>query len=353
MQHTISDRGGISHNLSPKIHLTANVLFSGIGCQERGIEDTGLFDLEVVNTSEIDKEAIVSYAAIHHGLTLDMVENYAEYPTRDEMAKWLSDHGIGYDPVKNKPYDWNKLIKRKAKLIEKYWLACKINRNLGDIRSIERLEYADLWTLSAPCTDISVAGKLKGLNPDDETRSSLIWQNIRLLERAKEDNLLPKYLFLENVKNLVGKQFKKDFETFNELLSDFGYNVYWQVLNAKDCGVPQNRERVFAIYIRKDIDTGRFTFPKPFDNGLRLKDVLEEKVDEKYYIKTQKAQDLIKELLDKGVIGNDALDRQTGVDLSLKDTRNIDTSNCISARQDRGISNRRSEGSDVCELCKG
>ena len=83
-------------------------------------------------------------------------------------------------------------------------------------------------------------------------------------------------------------------------MGDYGYNVYWKVLNASECGLPQNRERVFAIYIRKDIDAGMFTFPKPFDNGMRLKDVLEDGVDEKYYINTQKAQDLINKLESEG-----------------------------------------------------
>ena len=95
---------------------------------------------------------------------------------------------------------------------------------------------------------------------------------------------LPKYLMLENVKNLVGKKFKPQFDEWVAWLDELGYNTYWKVLNAKDFGVPQNRERVFAISIRKDIDDGKFEFPQPFDNGIRLKNVLEVKVDEKYYL---------------------------------------------------------------------
>lgn len=89
---------------------------------------------------------------------------------------------------------------------------------------------------------------------------------------------------LENVKNLVGKKFKPQFDEWVAWLDELGYNTYWRVLNAKDYGVPQNRERVFAISIRKDIDDGKFEFPQPFDNGVRLKDVLEDNVDEKYYL---------------------------------------------------------------------
>lgn len=287
----------------PKLNVIA--LCSGIGCQERGIENTGLFDVNVVATSEISKEAVLSYAAIHCGLT-DKIVVSSEYPDMSEMRKFLTEINLGYVPEKDKKYNWYQNGKKFEENVKKYWLACKLSKNLGDISRIEQLPQANLWFISSPCTDISLAGKLKGLNPDDNTRSSLIWQTIRLLNKAKETDTLPEYMMLENVKNLVGKKFIKDFETFNSLIEEFGYNVYWKVLNARDCGVPQNRERVFAIYIRKDIDKGNFTFPEPFDNGLRLKDVLEEEVDEKYYINTEKANQLLQRLLDDGIIGEDS-----------------------------------------------
>lgn len=285
-----------------KVKLKMNTLCSGIGAQERGIENTGLFDLEVVATSEINKDAIVSYAAIHNGLTNELIKSYNNYPSLKEMKQYLTDLNIGYEPEKDKKYDWFKSGKKFDENIKKYWLACKLSHNLGDISNVDELPEADLWTLSFPCQSISVAGKLKGMSPDSGTRSSLVWQTIRLLKKAQETNTLPKYMMLENVKNLVGKKFIKDFETFNSLIEEFGYNTKWKVINARDCGVPQNRERVFALYIRKDIDTGKFTFPIPFDNGLRLKDVLDEKVDESYYINTQKAQDLIQRLVSDGVL---------------------------------------------------
>lgn len=267
-----------------KIKLTANILFSGIGCQERGFKDSRLFDLDVLNTSDINKDAVVSYAAVHCGLTKEMIESYSDYPSREEMADQLKSINLGYEPEKNKTYDWSKLARRKSNDIEKYWLACKLSNNLGDISKIEKLPYADLWTCSFPCTDISLAGKMKGLSPSDSTRSSLLWENIRLLKTAKEDETLPKYIMFENVKNLVGKKFINDFNNLLSVLEELGFNSYWKVLNAKNCGVPQNRERVFVISIRKDIDNGAFNFPKPFDTGVRLKDVLDENVDEKYYL---------------------------------------------------------------------
>ena len=629
-----------------KEKLTANILFSGIGCQERGIQNTGLFDLEVVSTSDIDKDAVLSYAAVHCGLTEEIINTYTEYPSREEMAKYLTEINLGYEPEKDKKYDWYKVARKKSNEIEKYWLACKLSHNLGDINKIENLQYADLWICSFPCftgdtlvltkeygyipikniteglsvlthdntyqtvtksimtgkknifainamcfdklectenhkffirtrhrvnthikgkavnyryfdkpiwkeckdlskddylgyainqnsiipkwedssgikiklsnlmnnedfwwiigryiadgfkqttktgnkiviccgspkvklgliekhlhacglnyctddhkscmnyhicsnelykfvsqfgdkaygkfipsfvydmpinlceaffdgywsgdgcftnnrykatsiskeliyglgqlvakiyhrpfsifytkrspttvienrivnqhdtytimfskentkqdkafyedgyiwfpikeisdthvikdvyditvennhsftangaivhncTDISVAGKMKGLKPDSGTRSSLLWENIKLLKRAKDDSTLPKYLMFENVKNLVSKKFIDDFNSLLGILDELGFNSYWDVLNAKECGVPQNRERVFVICIRKDIDKHTYTFPKPFDNGMRLKDVLDTKVDEKYYL-SQDIQD--------------------------------------------------------------
>lgn len=267
-----------------KIKLTANILFSGIGCQERGFEDSGLFDIEILNTSDINKESVLSYAAIHCGMTNEMVETYIDYPSREEMAQYLTDINLGYEPEKNKKFDWFKLVKKKKNVLEKYWLACELTHNLGDISRIEELPYADFWTCSFPCTDISVSGKMKGLEPDSGTRSSLLWENIRLLSKAKESNKLPQYIMFENVKNLVSKIFIEDFNDLLDVLDELGFNSYWSVINGKDCGVPQSRERVFVISIRKDIDYGKYTFPKPFDDGIRLKDVLEDEVDEKYFI---------------------------------------------------------------------
>ena len=105
-----------------------------------------------------------------------------------------------------------------------------------------------------------------------------------MLNKAEKDDLLPKFLLLENVKNLVGKQFKLQFDEWIEYLEELGYNTYWQVLNAKDYGVPQNRERIFAISIRKDVDDGNFKFPEKQELKLRIKDVTEVAVDDKYYL---------------------------------------------------------------------
>ena len=362
-----------------KIPLTMNVLFSGIGAQEKGFINSGLYDVKVLTTSEINKEAVLSYAAIHCGLTKEMIDTYTGYPSREEMAKYLTNINLGYDPDKNKSYDWNKLARRKDRSIEKYWLACKLTNNLGDIKSVNELPYADLWTCSFPCTDISVSGKMKGFAPDSDTRSSLLWENIRLLKKAVEHNNVPKYILFENVKNLVSKRFIEDFNILISILNDLGFNVYWKVLNGKFCGIPQSRERVFVVAVNKNIDTGKMKFPVPFDNGLRLKDMIEENVDEKHYLSEDiqrrfKITDIsgIKNILGtvkpitrkigqrdivynrKGIIGSllstdYKQPKQIYIDKSINNTKVIEYANCLTSRENRGISNRQCEGTAVLE----
>lgn len=289
--------------------LTVNELFSGIGSQSAALKRLGI-DFKVVGIAEIDKYAIASYEAIH-----GKIHNY------------------------------------------------------GDISKIDKLDYADFWTYSFPCQDLSVAGKGKGMihicndcsheweitfedaicpncysKNIKTSRSGLLKEVERLLERSVSLGESPKYLMLENVKNLVGKANKGLFNTWLKRLEQLGYNTYWQVLNAKDYGVPQNRERVFAISIRKDIDTG-YVFPKPFELKIRLKDILEKEVDEKYFISNDKSIKLIEMLIQGNQLKNDI----EIVDGCINDPKSKEISNCIKARYDAGISNFKSDGTMVVE----
>lgn len=144
------------------------------------------------------------------------------------------------------------------------------------------------------CQDLSFAGKKAGIS--ENTRSGLLLHVERLLKNAVIIGNHPKFLLLENVKALVSKKFKADFDNWLNVLDELGYNNYWKVLNAKDYGVPQNRERVFVVSIRKDIDTG-YEFPPPIKLEKRLKDVLEEGVDEKYYLSGERVSGLISSTL--------------------------------------------------------
>ena len=158
--------------------------------------------------------------------------------------------------------------------------------NLKDVTNIDysKIGHIDLVTYGFPCQDISLAGNQKGFYDEEGnlTRSGLFFNAADIIRHTK-----PKFAIFENVKNLTGKKFKKEFETVLSTLDELGYNTYWKVLNAKDYGIPQNRERVFGISIRKDIDHG-YDFPLPVELTLRLKDMLEEQVEEKYYLSQNK-----------------------------------------------------------------
>lgn len=209
-------------------------LFSGIGSPEQALKNLGI-EIELYGFSEIDKYAIKSYCAVHNV---------------DESL------------------------------------------NLGDITKIdiEKLpQDIDLITHGSPCQDFSIAGKQKGADEGTGTRSSLMWNTVAICEHCK-----PKYVIWENVKNVLSKKHRHNFDKYLNEMDRIGYKNYYQVLNAKDYGVPQNRERVFVISIRNDIEK-EFEFPKPFDKGIRLKDVLEDDVEEKYYIDNEKTKKLISE----------------------------------------------------------
>ena len=303
-------------------------LCSGIGAQAKGLEHTGLFQVESVATADLDKEVVVSYAAIHCGLTNELIESYENYPSKEEMAAELTAKRLGYDFKNDKPYDWYKLSRKKDKTkgIEKYWLADHLSHNLGDMMQIDALPDCDFLTYSCPCTDLSIAGHQEGLkwtckdcghtyDPAaysveerylcpvcgskhvKSTRSGLLYEVERLLVTAKQNGSLPKYLLMENVDALVSKKYIDSFNNWLERLENLGYHSYYQVINAKNAGVPQNRKRIFVFSILKEIDTGKFTFPVPFDNGIRLKDVLENTVEERYYLSDEKVASFLGNLI--------------------------------------------------------
>ena len=173
------------------------------------------------------------------------------------------------------------------------------SKNLGDITQVDIEALStniDLITHGSPCQSFSVVGKQHGGEKGSGTRSSLLWNSVEIIKHCK-----PKFVIWENVKNVLSQKHKPVFDSYVDEMKNSGYNTYYGILNAKNYGIPQNRERIYAISVREDIDnnpnyTGHIDhnkcydrsdcslFPKPFDNGLRLKDFLEDKVDEKYYL---------------------------------------------------------------------
>jgi len=208
-------------------------LFSGIGAFERAFCRIGL-DWELVNYCEIDRWASLSYSMVNQ---------------------------------------------------------CDESLNLRDVRTVTaetvRDRQVDLITYGFPCQDISIAGKQQGFVNDsgESTRSGLFFEALRIIKELR-----PRYAIAENVKALTSTKFKNEFATVLSSLEDAGYNNYWRVLNAKDYGIPQNRERVFIVSIRRDVDEGDFQFPDKEPLILRLRDMLEpaESVDEKYYLSTER-----------------------------------------------------------------
>ena len=166
--------------------------------------------------------------------------------------------------------------------------------NWGDITKIDekKLPYYDLITYSSPCQDFSVAGLGRGGDEGSGTRSSLLWECERIIRAVK-----PKYLLMENVKNLVGKAHVHNFNRWLRTLEMMGYWNFWQVLNAKDYGVPQNRERVFVVSI---LGGGQYLFPNKIKLEKRLKDILEPVVDEKYYL----SDNIVAKFLNKDIDEN-------------------------------------------------
>lgn len=167
------------------------------------------------------------------------------------------------------------------------------DRNLGDMTKIDwgKVGDFDLLTYSTPCTDFSNAGKQAGGEEGSGTRSSILWYTRHAIIEKK-----PKYLLMENVKALVSDKFRPLFLKWCDELTGYGYTNFAQVLNAKDYGIPQNRERVFLVSILGD---AWFSFPYPTELKLRLKDMLEEKVDEKYYLAQEKVDQFIAGLGDE------------------------------------------------------
>lgn len=210
-----------------------------------------------------------------------------------------------------------------------------------EIKDTDKYDY--MMTYSFPCTDISLAGRQLGMSKNSNTRSSLLWEVERILkELAEKDNELPQILFMENVPAIHNKKNMPDFEKWLSFLESLGYHNYYQDLNAKDYGVPQSRNRCFMFSFLDDV---LYEFPKPFPLKKTLSDILEPVVDEKYYINTERAEKLIKDLIERNVLPAN----QVLIDGTINNPDKIKISNCISARCDRGISNHKKEGTLVVE----
>ena len=157
----------------------------------------------------------------------------------------------------------------------------------GDITKIkeEDIPPIDICLAGFPCQAFSLAGSRKGFDDDYKgmSRGTLFFDVARICEYHK-----PKVIFCENVKGLTIHDKGRTFKVITGTLEELGYNVYYKVLNSRDYGVPQNRERIYIVAFRKDIDSSKFDFPKATDSTKKIKDIIEEnEVSVKYYLSTQ------------------------------------------------------------------
>jgi len=233
------DQLNIFELTKPKYKITKPIrlieLFAGIGSQAIALRNLGA-NFEHYKIVEFDKYAIESYNAIHN----------TDFETLD-------------------------ITKVKA----------------SDLEIVDTDNYEYIMTYSFPCQDLSLAGKQKGMKKGTGTRSSLLWDVERLLNECNDSPYLelPQILLMENVTQVTGVKNIKDFHNLQYFLESLGYSNYVKCLNAKDYGIPQNRNRCFMISILGDY---YYEFPKPIPLKLRLKDLLEEEVDESYYISSEK-----------------------------------------------------------------
>lgn len=240
--------------------------FAGYGSQLMALKRIGV-ECEVVAVSEIDRQALIAYDAVHNP-NRPAIE--ADYET---MKAELSACNVGLDTKTGNL----KIPKNKAQLASIY-NAHKRSKNLGDISLINPVDIPDhdLFTYSFPCQDISNVGLQRGFSEGEGTRSGLLWECKKVIEAKKPD-----YLLMENVKNIVSKKHMPNFAKWCEWLESQGYRNHWKVLNAKDYGIPQNRERCFMVSIRNGQD---FSFPEKFNLEKNLRNLLEAYVDPKFYL---------------------------------------------------------------------
>lgn len=213
-------------------------LFAGIGSQAKALKNLGA-DFETYKVVEFDKYALASYNAVH---------------------------GTNFETMDIR------------------------NVHASELKIVERERYCYIMTYSFPCQDLSLAGKQKGMAKGSSTRSGLLWEVERILDECNGE--LPQVLLMENVPQVIGKKNIKDFQLWRSKLESLGYSNYVQLLNAKNYGIPQNRNRCFMVSILGDY---HYTFPKKKPLELKLKDMLEDKVDEKYYISDKAIRYITKE----------------------------------------------------------
>lgn len=264
-------------------------LFAGVGSQAKALGRLGAI-FEHYKISEWEVNATASYKAIHK--ENDNTDYSAEF-TNEQLAEILFNIGISTDG--KKPLTLKEIARKNEQWKRTVYNNFKATNNIGSILNIKGADlgivdtdkYCYMMTYSFPCQDLSLAGKGKGMAKGTNTRSGLLWEVERLLNECIE---LPQILLMENVTQVHGKNNKEHFDEWIAFLESKGYRNYWKDLNAKNFGIPQNRNRTFMVSVLGDYI---YEFPEEFPLELRLKDMLEIEVDEKFYISNDQMEKIV------------------------------------------------------------
>lgn len=316
--------------------------FAGVGSQAMAFRDLGV-DFEYWKTSDWDVQATLSYKAIHHP---NDNTDYSEGMTKEEVVDALFALSISIDG--KSPLPKEKIAKKNDKWVRDVYNSFKASHNLGSITNIhakdleiDEKKYTTVLTYSYPCQSISVAGKNAGMKKGSGTRSSLLWEIERILNECEELECLPTVLQMENVDAVHNKKNKPDFDEWISFLESKGYKNYWQDCNSKDYGVAQSRKRCFMISLLSDEP---YIFPEPIPLTSRLKDYLEEKVDEKFYINNDKAKKLINDLIERGELPSEKVSTALLINKGEKLYKYTDVSETLMARQWKGFPTQAMSG---------
>jgi DNA (cytosine-5)-methyltransferase 1 len=253
-------------------------LFAGIGSQHQALKNLGV---------KIDRSTIVEWQVnsiqAYNDIHIRKYDDHTQGLDKQELAKRLSEYGVSIDY--NEPAKLETLLRKGEDWLRNVYNNI-INTNNkvnimsvkgSDLNIVDTDKYDYVLTYSFPCQDLSKAGLRKGMS-DKTTRSGLLWEVERILSECKE---LPQILLMENVPDVIGSRFISDFQRWEERLRELGYSNHTEILNSKDFGIPQNRERAFMVSI---LGSSLYNFPQKQPLTLRLKDMLEANVDEKYYL---------------------------------------------------------------------
>ena len=261
--------------------------FAGYGSQALALKELGV-DFQHWRICEWAVKSIQAYKDNHFS---NDNKDYSQYFTSEYIYNVLSEWGISSNY--NEPLTLEQVKRLGEKECRRIYNNICTTHNLVNISRVKgkdlQIEDTDLYdyvlTYSFPCQDLSKAGLGKGMAKDSGTRSGLLWEVERILEECQEGGALPQILLMENVPDVIGTNNIKHFASWLAKLESLGYHCYWKVINSKDFGIPQNRDRCFMVSILGDYFYG---FPREVKLGNKLIDILEEKVDEKYYL-SQKA----------------------------------------------------------------